>query len=69
MHQFPQVRIADTSAASAAGRGAGDGDDFPWAPLGGAIVAGLAAAGLTLAVQRRRERGASDQQDAMPASG
>ncbi len=68
-HQFAQVRIGESAPASTAAGSVGDGDDFPWAALGGAIVAGLAAAGLTMAVQRRRERGASDQQGAMPAGG
>ena len=73
-HQFAEVRIAGSPTAAATPTAAntaapaGDGDDFPWAALGGALLAGLAAAGLTLAIQRRREARTADQ-DAMPAGG
>ena len=55
-HTYPPVSIgagAPALQAPAVGRDEPGGSDFPWAALAAALAAGLAAAGLTRALQRR----------------
>ncbi len=51
VHDYPAVTIGGATGAAA---GAGDG--FPWSALLGALLAGLAAVALTVALRRRRDR-------------
>jgi hypothetical protein len=51
-HTYPPVQIGGAA-------GAASGDGMPWGPLGLAALAGLAAAGLLSARQRRRVPGTS----------
>jgi hypothetical protein len=57
-HSYPPVTIGAPAPAlpAPASRPIEAGGDFPWAALAAALAAGLAAAGLTLAVRRRRGR-------------
>jgi hypothetical protein len=52
IHDYPAVTIGGAASAPAAA----GGDGFPWSVLLVALLAGLAAAGLTVALRRRRDR-------------
>jgi hypothetical protein len=54
VHDYPAVTIGD--AAGAPGAAGGGGDGFPWTALLVSLLAGLAAAGLTTVLRRRRDR-------------
>jgi hypothetical protein len=57
---YPAVRIAERAPAPAVGSAAGGADAAPgprWIVIAGALAIGLLAAGLTLAVLRRRRPG------------
>ena len=51
VHDYPAVTIEGAASAPAAA-----GDGFPWIALPAALLAGLAAAALTVALRRRRAR-------------
>ena len=51
IHDYPAVTIGGAAGAPAAA-----GDGFPWSALLAALLAGLAAAALTVALRRRRAR-------------
>jgi len=51
IHDYPAVTIGGAASAPAAA-----GDGFPWSALLVALLAGLAAAALVVAVRRRRDR-------------
>ena len=65
-HSFAPVRITAGEQTTGGGAGSGTGDELPWAALASALVAGLAAASLTLFVNRRRRP--YDQSAAAPRS-
>ena len=52
VHDYPAVTIGGAASAPAAA----GGDGFPWSALLVALLAGLAAAGLTTVLRRRRAR-------------
>ena len=52
IHDYPAVTIGGAASAPAAA----GGDGFPWSALLVALLAGLAAAGLTTVLRRRRAR-------------
>ena len=51
IHDYPAVTIGGAASAATAA-----GDGFPWIALLAALLAGLAAAALTVALRRRRDR-------------
>ena len=51
IHDYPAVTIGGAASAAATA-----GDGFPWIALLAALLAGLAAAALTVALRRRRDR-------------
>ena len=53
VHDYPAVTIGGAASAPAAADG---GDGFPWSALLVALLAGLAAAALTVTLRRRRDR-------------
>lgn len=54
VHTYPPVRVEAPTASQAAAASVDTSEGVPWLGLGGALGAGLTAAGLTVVLQRRR---------------